>query len=940
MQKLIFLLIACGWQLAALSQYRQQKVDYTIDVTLNDKEKTLDAFEKIIYTNNSADTLRFIWFHLWPNAYKNDKTAFSDQALELGNTDFYFSGKEQKGYINRLDFKVDGITSKTEDHPQHIDIIKLVLPKLLPPKQQITITTPFHEKLPFNFSRGGYNGESFQITQWYPKPAVYDKNGWHAMPYLDQGEFYSEFGSFDVRITVPKNYVVAATGELQNKDEKDWLTERKNFKWHPEKQKLKSKSGTIKTVTKKFPSSSTQTKTLQYKQDNVHDFAWFADKRFIVNTDTCQLPSGRVINVSSFYTPQEEITWKNSIQYSKDALRFYSNEVGEYPYNAASAVQGPQSFGGGMEYPAITVISPVSSEKELDEVIAHELGHNWFYGILASNERDHPWMDEGINTFYEYKYMQRKYGMTKAYELLFQTQAVRKKDQPIETTSEQFSDINYGLIAYHKTAGWMQLLESESGEDVFKMQMHNYFNQWKFKHPQPEDFKAIFQSSPGNKTEKVFSLLNTKGVLPNNKLSGFKAISPFIKGSIKSYLQNPTKNILLLSPIGGVNGYDKFMIGGLISNCKLPPNNLQFLATPMYGTGSKKFTGLGKLNYTIASDGAIRKTDIFLNAARFTMNEFVDSFEKKHLTQFNKIVPGIKFTFREKNPGSSIRRYIQWKTFFINEDNFNFGTDTAIINSDTSFRQRISLTKNNYQVNQLQLIYQNIRALYPFKYQVGIEQINELIRPTLTVNYFFNYPKSEGLSVRFFAGKIFYANGRTETKSFKYDRYALNMTAPNGYEDYTYGNFFLGRNKFEGAASQQIAMRDGGFKFRTDLLSPEVGKTDNWLMALNLSSSVSDKINPLSVLPIKIPLKVYADIGTYAEAWDRNSSEDRFLFDAGLQLSVLKDFVNIYVPVIHSKVYKTYYKSYLSERRFWKSISFTLNFYNKTVSDMNNLLEF
>jgi hypothetical protein len=340
------------------------------------------------------------------------------------------------------------------------------------------------------------------------------------------------------------------------------------------------------------------------------------------------------------------------------------------------------------------------------------------------------------------------------------------------------------------------------------------------------------------------------------------------------------------------------------------------------------------------SDGTIRKTDIFLNAARFSMNEYIDSFGKKYLTQFNKIVPGIKFTFKEKDPRSSVKKYIQWKTFFINEDDFVFGTDSIITNSDTTLRQKISLGKNNYQVNQLQFVYQNFRALYPFKYQLSIEQINEMIRPALTVNYFFNYPKSEGLSVRFFAGKIFYVNGRTESKSFKYDRYALNMSGPNGYEDYTYSNFFVGRNKYEGAASQQITMRDGGFKFRMDLLSPEVGKTDNWLMALNLSSSISNKINPLSVLPVKIPLKVYADIGTYAEAWDKNSPDDRFLFDAGLQLSVLKNFLNIYVPLIHSRIYKDYYRSYLSEHRFWKSISFTLNFYNKTISDLNNLLEF
>jgi len=135
LQKLFLILAACCFFHNGIAQYWQQKVSYVIDVTLNDKEKTLDAYEKITYTNNSPDTLSFIWFHLWPNAYKNDKTAFSDQLLVNGNTKFYFSDKEQKGYINRLDFKVNGIPARTADHPEYIDIIKLLLPKPLAPGQ-------------------------------------------------------------------------------------------------------------------------------------------------------------------------------------------------------------------------------------------------------------------------------------------------------------------------------------------------------------------------------------------------------------------------------------------------------------------------------------------------------------------------------------------------------------------------------------------------------------------------------------------------------------------------------------------------------------------------------------------------------------------------------------------------------------------------------------
>jgi len=941
LQKLTFLLIACCFDLLAFPQYWQQKVDYTIDVSLNDKEKTLDAFEKIIYTNNSPDTLYYIWFHLWPNAYKNDRTAFSDQQLELGNTDFYFSGKEEKGYINRLDFKVDGVTARTEDHPQHIDIVKLILPKPLLPGQQITITTPFHEKLPFNFSRGGYDGQSFQITQWYPKPAVYDRNGWHPMPYLDQGEFYSELGSFDVRITLPRDYVVAATGELQNEEEKEWLRQRKNY----------SEPKLLKTPQQKKPSSgksnpkpveilsSTETKTLQYKQDNVHDFAWFADKHFIVNSDTCQLASGRIIGIHSFYTAPQESIWANSVGYAKDALRFYSAQVGEYPFNVASVVQGPQSFGGGMEYPTITVISPVSSSKTLDDIIAHELGHNWFYGILASNEREHPWMDEGMNTFYENKYMQSKYGSIGANKLLWQTLAARKKDQPIETSSEQFTKVNYDAIAYHKTAEWMRFLESESGKEIFKAQMHQYFDQWKFKHPQPEDFKEAFRSVLGSKTDSVFSFLHTKGLLPYNQPSGFKIVSPLIKRSIKTYIENPAKEILFLSPAAGVNAYDQLMLGALISNYKLPPDNFQFLAVPMYGTGSKKLAGIGKMNYTIMSDGIIRKTDIFLNASKFSMDEFKDTAGRKLIMRFQKLAPGIKVTFNEKDPKSTVRKYIQWKTFFINEQSLRIFPDTAIVGTDTSLFLRYLLPKENRYLNQLQFTYENYRGLYPFDLQLQVEQSKDFLRPSVTAHYFFNY-KEGGLRLRWFAGKFIYINGKSLSKQFANDRYFLNMTGPNGYEDYTYSDYFFGRNEFEGLGSQQVMIRDGAFKVRTNLLADKIGKTDNWLTAANFSASIPKKYNPLSVLPVKIPLYLFFDIGTYAEAWERDADTDRFLFDAGFQIPLFDGAVTIFMPVVYNKAYGDYFKSTLGKNRFFKTISFSIDFYTKSIKEANRILEF
>jgi len=196
------------------------------------------------------------------------------------------------------------------------------------------------------------------------------------------------------------------------------------------------------------------------------------------------------------------------------------------------------------------------------------------------------------------------------------------------------------------------------------------------------------------------------------------------------------------------------------------------------------------------------------------------------------------------------------------------------------------------------------------------------------------------LNVRFFAGNFFYVNGKTVKKSFDTERYQLNMTGPNGYEDYTYQDYFIGRNEYTRFASQQLMMRDGAFKVRTELLASKVGKTDDWLTAVNFTSTIPDQWNPLSVLPVKIPLQLFADIGTYAGAWQQKGETDRFLFDAGLQLPLFKDLINIYIPVFYSKVYKDYYKSTIPKNRFLKTISFSINLNNKAVKTIHKELEF
>ncbi len=956
MRKILLLLLISapgGSWTSAFSQYWQQQVNYTIDVSLNDKEHTLDGFERIEYINNSPDTLKFIWFHLWPNAYKNDKTAFSDQSLENGSTKFYFSDKEDRGYINRLEFKVNDQTAFTEDHPNYIDIIKLILPAPLSPGGIVTITTPFHVRLPHNFSRGGHDGESYQATQWYPKPAVYDRKGWHPIPYLDQGEFYSEFGNYDVRISLPKNYVVAATGDLQNEDEKNWLLTRSNFSWVPKKEKIKTKYGQTKTFTQLFPVSSSESKTIRYIQNNVHDFAWFADKRFIVKHDTCRLASGKIIDAYIFYTPDESSSWNNSLQTVEDAIRTRSEWVGEYPYNVVSAVQGPQGFGGGMEYPTITLISPAMSGAMLDFTIAHEVGHNWFYGILGTNERLHPWMDEGVNTFYDNRYSKWKYGekgeiglggnglaIRDAERLLFKSKAAARKDQPINTEGGQFTNLNYDLIAYYKTGAWLELIEKKIGKEAFDKAMQEYYKQWQFKHPYPEDFRKTFESVSGQDLSNEFALLNTKGSLPGLEKKGTQVIFPFSPKAIISYIKVQPKDAILISPMIGLNSYDKFMIGGVITNYKLPSSGFQFLAIPLYSTGAKKLNGLGKLNYSFYPDRKLRKIDLFVNASSFSMNKFEKDDGDEVTARFRKIVPGIRLTFNEKNARKSVNRYIQWKSFLIDEEAFRISYDSVFSPTDTIVTQNVSTVSVDRTLHQLKFVIENFRVLYPYRAELNIEQGKNFVRAGFTGNYFFNYPKKGGLDVRLFAGKFFYTNDPSLLEKFNTDRYKLKLTSVGGFEDYTYSDYFIGRNKYTGAASQQLMLRDGGLKIRVDQFEgdPDFSKrirSDDLLFALNLSSTL-----PNGILPAFIPLKVFADIGTTNAMWKKENSYGKIAYVAGLQLSLFKKTINIYAPLLYSKEFKFLLSSDPENNKFSKKISFSIDISNFNIRKVNREFDF
>ena len=492
----VFILFAMNHGIQCQELYFQQEANYQIDVVLNDTDHTLTGKASLEYSNHSAERLDTLYFNLWANAFSSKTSAFAKQKLLHGSTDFYFASQSDLGGYDELDFLMDHQSLNWGYDSRHKDIAWVVLKSTLLPGETLTVDIPFKLKIPHSYSRLGHVDQSYQMTQWYPKIAVYDVSGWHAMPYLDQGEFYSNFGNYKVSITIPENYIVAATGSLTSDAERAFLDECISRSTVA----MLEETSLLRVV----PKSSSQLKTIQYTADRVIDFAWFADKSFHVTKGTAHLQNGKEVETWAFFTDSQADLWKNAQTYIQRAVEDFSRWIGPYPWPQFTAVESALSAGAGMEYPMATVIGYSLNDKDLDDVLAHEIAHSWWYGMVATNEREHPWMDEGMTSYFEYRYMDKYYdsGMTdflpgilerstslSEEELAYQKQARCHSDQASNLHSTAYSQLNYGLCVYSKPAQSLELLAGYLGQETFDEIFQAYFETWKFKHPNPGDFK-------------------------------------------------------------------------------------------------------------------------------------------------------------------------------------------------------------------------------------------------------------------------------------------------------------------------------------------------------------------------------------------------------------------------------------------------------------------
>jgi hypothetical protein len=628
--------------------------------------------------------------------------------------------------------------------------------------------------------------------------------------------------------------------------------------------------------------------------------------------------------------------WASAQAYLKKAIRFHSAATGPYPYDIVSVVEGTQGFDGGMEYPTITILHGITDDESLESIIVHEVGHNWFQGILASNERESPWMDEGLNSYYDKRYKNSLSDQspstshllpaTNLGTLAWKTLSALHWDQPIRTTADSFNTVNYSAIAYEKSADWFFAMEAQLGRDRFDSCIQSYYRQYRFAHPQEEDLLRIFREAGGSGVEELINRLDKTGPIVPVQRQGLRV------RTLGSLDQTDKTHNLFIAPVPGYNMYDGPMLGLLFHNYSLPVPRFRYAIAPMYAFRSKQLNGIANLNYSLYPKGKLQEIRFMLDAASFTMDDFDPENAPRISQRFAKLSTGVRLEWKNRDARQTVIKSILFKSFFISEDELRFQRDTV------SGEDIVGTERTSYNIHQLTLGWENYRVLYPWKAELRGELNDGFGRVSFTGNYFFNFRKKGGVALRGFFGKFFYTGERTSEQVFATDRFHLNMTGPKGDEDYTYSNYFVGRNAFEGFPSQQIMVRDGAFKVRTDLLGEKVGKTDNWLMAVNAVVDVPDKLNILNALPVKIPLKIFVDVGTYAEAWDESNDQSRLLFDAGLQFSFFKNTVNLYVPLFYSQVYRDYFKS-TPGNGFWQRISFSMDLNLLNHTKLREMLE-
>ena len=539
-----FLLILLAFCSLTYSQnYWQQSVNYKMEVDIDVKTFKYSGRQDLLYTNNSPDSLKKVFYHLYFNAFQpgsemSVRVKTGKDKNTRFDTDIDSLRPDEIGYLKVLNLKQDGVTLKNELSET---ILEVLLSDPLGPGESTRLTLDFEGQVPKLVRRAGRNsaeGVALSMAQWYPKIAEYDYEGWNAEPYLGR-EFHGVWGDFDVTLTIDKKYIVAASGYLQNPD---------NVGHGYSDNKGKAKKGKLKW---------------HFVAPKVHDFTWSADPDYV--HDTFIGPNDVMLHFFYKDNAQYNDNWKNLQPKTAELMRFYNQTIGEYPYKQYTVAQGGD---GGMEYAMLTLITGNRSFDSLVGVTAHELAHSWFQHVLATNEMKYEWMDEGfttyISTLAEDEVLNKNnfFPLERSYNNYLYL-ALSGKEEPQQTNANRYEyNLAYELSAYSKGAVFLGQLGYVIGADKLAKTLKEYYRLHKFQHPLPNDFRRI--------AERV------SGIQLKWYLTDWTQTIKTIDYGIKSVEGDETKTIIKIERIGSMP-----MPLEILVNFKDRPSEVHYIAIPL-----------------------------------------------------------------------------------------------------------------------------------------------------------------------------------------------------------------------------------------------------------------------------------------------------------------------------------------------------------------------
>ena len=474
------------------ANYWMNRTDYTIDASLSPATKMLRGSESIVYTNNSPDDLHSVVVHLHQNLHQEGVVRNRAQKLTGGIhlSSAEFNGLEllERGSSREVGYRINGTR------------MYITLPEPIKSGSQATFTFSWSFEVPeAGAPRIGQDGEIFFVGYWFPQMAVYDDvNGWKADAYMGNGEFYADFGSYNVSLTVPEQFIVGGTGDLVNA--KDVLTSVTLDRL----QKAKTTDNVIRVVTKEdlgkaTLTSPTGTLTWKFHAENVRDFAFATSDKYLWDATRAKVAEGSYKNIFAFYRP-EMAAWARSAEFARFTIEYLSTMFFPYPYAHMTTAEGV--IGGGMEFPMITHIGGGRNDRGLFGVTFHEIGHMWFPMIVAQDEKEYTWMDEGLtsyNTAEGSSEFWKQDSWTAEGQGYYRIAGTGDEVEPMRHGDLYPLDGGArGLASYNKPAVALNALRGIVGQERFSLAYKEYANRWKFKHPQPYDLFNTFNDVLGS----------------------------------------------------------------------------------------------------------------------------------------------------------------------------------------------------------------------------------------------------------------------------------------------------------------------------------------------------------------------------------------------------------------------------------------------------------